>query len=72
MKKFIHPKKNRLTIVLSSGESYKTQSCIDDTNLYSHIDNRNHELWTKSTTTNNTNTTSKKNDFKFFDNLLNG
>lgn len=71
MKKFIHPKKNRLTIVLSSGESYKTLSCINDTNLYSHIDNRNHELWTKSTSS-KTNATSKKNDFKFFDNLLNG
>jgi ribosomal protein L31 len=71
MKKFIHPKRNRLKIVLSSGESYTTLSCINSDNLYLHVDNRNHELWTKSTSQ-KLNTTSKKNDFKFFDSLLNG
>ena len=70
MKKYIHPKRKKVTVVLSSGESYNFLSCINDDYLYSYMDNKNHELWTKTDTSKSINT-AKKNDFKFFDNILN-
>ncbi len=70
MKKYIHPKKFSVTVVLSSGESYKTYSCMDKQFAYSHLDNRNHEFWINSDTI-TTNKNLKNNNFKFFDNILN-